>query len=77
MAIRPKTKMAATDDNGPLARYVKLLVAHALGMLGTFSPPPWISDPGMHHGTLGIFPAHAQPAILHICQAAHGNITSF
>ena len=36
---------------GPLARYVKLRVAHAPGMLGTFSPPPWVSDPDMHHGT--------------------------
>ena len=35
----------------PLARYVKLRVAHAPGMPGTFSPPPWVSDPDMHHGT--------------------------
>ena len=27
-------------SNGPLARYVKLRVAHAPGMPGTFSPPP-------------------------------------
>ena len=26
--------------NGPLARYVKLWVAHAPGMPGTFTPPP-------------------------------------
>ena len=37
--------------NGPLARYVKSRVAHASGMPGTFSPPPWISDTDMHHGT--------------------------
>ena len=36
---------------GPLARYVKLRVAHAPGMPGTFSPPPRASDPDMHHGT--------------------------
>ena len=36
---------------GPLIRYVKLRVAHAPGMPGTFSPPPRVSDPGMHHGT--------------------------
>ena len=36
---------------GPLARYVKLRVAHAPGMPGTFSLPPWVSDPDMHHGT--------------------------
>ena len=42
--------------HGPLTRYVKLRVAHAPGMPGTFSPPPTskeplVSDPGMHHGT--------------------------
>ena len=35
---------------GPLARYVTLLVAHAPRMPGTFSPPPWVNDPDMHHG---------------------------
>ena len=34
-----------------LTRYVKLRVAHAPGMSGTFSPPPRVSDPDMHHGT--------------------------
>ena len=37
--------------NGPLSRYTKLLVAHAPGMPGTFSPPPRVSDPDMHNGT--------------------------
>ena len=36
------------SHHGPLARYVKLRVAHAPGM---FSPPPRVSDPDMHHGT--------------------------
>ena len=36
---------------GPLTRYVKLWFSHAPGMPGTFSPPPWVSDPDMHHGT--------------------------
>ena len=36
---------------GPLARYVKLRWAHAPGMPETFSPPPRVSDPDMHHGT--------------------------
>ena len=40
-----------STDHGPLARYVKLRVAHAPGMPGTFSPPPQVSDPDMHHGT--------------------------
>ena len=30
--------------------YVKLRVAHAPGMPGTFSPPPQVSDLYMHHG---------------------------
>ena len=37
--------------HGPLARYEKLRVAHAPGMPGTFSPPPRVSDPDIHHGT--------------------------
>ena len=38
-------------SNGPLARYVKLRVALAPGMPGTYSTPPRVSDPDMHHGT--------------------------
>ena len=37
--------------HGPLTRYVKLRVAHAPGMPGTFSLPLRVSDPDMHHGT--------------------------
>ena len=36
---------------GLIARYVKLRVVHVLGMVGTFSLPPRVSDPDMHHGT--------------------------
>ena len=36
---------------GHLARYIKLQVAHAPGMLGMFSLKPRVSDPEMHHGT--------------------------
>ena len=36
---------------GPLTRNIKLRVAHAPEMPGTFSPPPRVSDPDMHHGT--------------------------
>ena len=36
--------------HGPLTRFVKLRVAHAPGMLGTFSLPPQVIDPDMHHG---------------------------
>ena len=38
-------------SHGPLARYVKLRVVHAPGMPGTFTPPPRVSDPDMHHVT--------------------------
>ena len=43
--------MLALLRHGPLTRYAKFRVAHAQGMPGTFSPPPRVSDPGMHHGT--------------------------
>ena len=38
-------------NHGPLARNVKLWVAHARVLPGTFSPRLWVSDPDMHHGT--------------------------
>ena len=38
-------------SRGPFASYVKLRVAHAPGMPGTFSPLPRVSNPVMHHGT--------------------------
>ena len=38
-------------SHGPLTRFVKLRVANATGMPGTFSPPPQVNDPDMHHGT--------------------------
>ena len=38
--------------HGSLTRYVKLRVAHAPGMPGMFSSPPWVNDHGMHHGFL-------------------------
>ena len=37
--------------HGPLAKYVKMWVAHAPRMPGTYSPPPRSSDPDMHRGT--------------------------
>ena len=45
------TNQVPNDLHGPLSRYAKLRVAHAPGMPGTFSPPPRVSDPDMHHGT--------------------------
>ena len=46
-----RTDWLCCRTNGPLARYLKLRVAHASGMPGTFSPPSRVSDPDMHHGT--------------------------
>ena len=47
----PQAELRISIIYGPLARYVKLRVAHAPGMPGTFSPPSWVGDPDMHHGT--------------------------
>ena len=47
----PKTTMDTSFRHGPLARYVKLRVAIVPRMPRTFSPPPRVSDPDMHHGT--------------------------
>ena len=47
----PGTLSSSSTGNGPLTRYVQLRVAHAPGMLGTFSPPP-TSRAVMHVGSL-------------------------
>ena len=52
--------------NGPLARYIKLRVAHAPGIPGAFSPPPWDSDPDVHHGT----------CVTHVPWCMSGSLTS-
>ena len=51
MKLTWKTQTLLT--NGPWASYQirKIAGAHAPGMPGKFSPPPRVSDPGMHHGT--------------------------
>ena len=49
--------------HGPLARHVKLRVAHAPG---TFSPSPWARDPDMHHGT----------CVTHVPWCMPGSLTS-
>ena len=53
-------------DHGPLTRYVKLQVAHAPRMSGTFSPPPQVSNPDMHHGT----------CVAHVPWCMPGSLTS-
>ena len=52
--------------HGPLARYAKSRVAHASGVPGTFSSPPWVSDPDMHHGT----------CVTHVPWCVPGSLTS-
>ena len=52
--------------HGPLTRYVKLRIAHAPGMPGTFSSPPRVSDPDMHHGT----------CVTHVPWCLPGSLTS-
>ena len=41
----------STYYQGPPTRNAKLRVAHAPGMPGTFSPPLWVSNPDIHHGS--------------------------
>ena len=52
--------------HGLLARYLKLWVVYAPGMPGTFSPPPWVSNPDMHHGT----------CVTHVPWCMPGSLTS-
>ena len=44
----------------------KIAGAHAPGMPGTFSPPTWVSDPDMHHGT----------CVTHVPRCMPGSLTS-
>ena len=43
--------LVVLQHHAPLARNVKLRFAYAPGMPGTFSPPPRVGDPDVHHGT--------------------------
>ena len=52
--------------HGPLARYVKLRVAHEPGMPGKLSLPPQVSDPDMHNGT----------CVAHMPRCMSGSLTS-
>ena len=54
------------SNHGPLARYVKLQVGHAPGIPGTFSLPPLIFAPDMHHGT----------CVTHVSWCMPGSLTS-
>ena len=52
--------------HGPLTRYVKLQVAHAPGMPGTFPRTSRVSDPDMHHCT----------CVMHVPCCMPGSLTS-
>ena len=54
------------DIHGSFYWCVKLRIAHAPGMPGTFSLPPRVSDPDMHHGT----------CVTHVPWYAPGSLTS-
>ena len=54
------------EVHGPLATYLKLRVAHAPGMPGTFSPLPRPSDPDMRHCT----------CVTHVSWRMSGSLTS-
>ena len=53
------------EPHGPVTRYAKLQVAHAPGMPRTFSPPLWVSDLDMHHGT----------CVVHVPRCVPGSLT--
>ena len=59
-------RVSAIFSLGPLVRYVTLWVAHAPGMPETLSPPPWVSDPYMHHCT----------CVTHVPWCMPGSLTS-
>ena len=46
--LRCLISASVQNAHGPRARYVKMRVAHAPGMSGTFSPPLRVSNPDMH-----------------------------
>ena len=61
-----KWKSTFISFHGPLARYVKLGVAHVPGMPRTFPSPPRVSDPDMHQGT----------CVTHVPWCMPGSLTS-
>ena len=62
LAVNPQL----SEKHGPLDIYVKLRVAHVPGMPGTFSPPPLVSNPDLHHGT----------CVTHVPWCMPGSLTS-
>ena len=66
LIVSVSSQNSISMSHGPLARYVKLWVAHAPGMPGTFPPPPRFSDPDMHHDT----------CVTHVSWCMPGSLTS-
>ena len=65
--LRPLSEVVSTERfHGPLTRYVKLRVAHAPRMAGTFYPPPQVSASVMHYGT----------CVIHVPWCMPGSLTS-
>ena len=66
--ITPWEYTVGFDHGLPWASYQirKIAGAHAPGMPGTFSLPPWVSDPDMHHGT----------CVTHVPWCMSGSLTS-
>ena len=64
--LRARWGSPCPSSNGPLTRCVKLRVAHAQGMLGTFSLPPRVKNRDMHHGT----------CVTHVLWCMPGSLTS-
>ena len=61
-----KTRIAEVLPHGPLARYVKLCVAHAPGMPGTFSPPPTSKEPSSWRSRHASWHVRHARAVMHV-----------
>ena len=61
--LKPKSR-EHSFVNEPLTRFVKLQVAYAPGLPGTFSSPPRVSDPDIHHGTCMTHVPWCMPGLL-------------
>ena len=64
--LQHRQAQTGTQGHGPLASYVKLRLAHASRMPGTFSPPSRVNDSDMHHGT----------CVTHVPWCKPGSLTS-
>ena len=65
-AVSTHTAIRIPLAHGPLTRFIKLRIAHAPRMPGTFYLLPGISDPGMHPGT----------CVTHVPWCMPGSLTS-